>query len=104
LRGHGVTVGCSVRRLTLDDRSEIAGEFDPAIGREGYTVTPVVKGLRGTEIAVERKLRRPQLTDDGNVEISGRDLRESNPRLVCKQIGQHSRSNKTSMLTFHERA
>ena len=25
---------------------------------------------------VERKLRRRQLTDDGNVEISGRDLRE----------------------------
>jgi hypothetical protein len=26
---------------------------------------------------VERKLRRRQLTDDGNVEISGRDLREN---------------------------
>lgn len=28
------------------------------------------------EMAVERKLRRRQLTDDGNVEITGRDLRE----------------------------
>ena len=28
------------------------------------------------ERAAERKLRRRQLTDDGNVEISGRDLRE----------------------------
>ena len=27
------------------------------------------------EMIVERKLRRRQLTDDGNVEISGRDLR-----------------------------
>jgi len=31
------------------------------------------------EIAVERKLRRRQLTDDGNVEITGRDLREREP-------------------------
>jgi Protein of unknown function (DUF1488) len=29
------------------------------------------------ERIAERKLRRRQLTDDGNVEISGRDLRES---------------------------
>ena len=28
---------------------------------------------------VERKLRRRQLTEDGNVEITGRDLRESSP-------------------------
>ena len=28
------------------------------------------------ELIVERKLRRRQLTDDGNVEITGRDLRE----------------------------
>jgi uncharacterized protein DUF1488 len=30
------------------------------------------------ELVVERKLRRRQLTDDGNVEITGRDLRERN--------------------------
>ena len=34
------------------------------------------------ELAVERKLRRRQLTDDGNVEITGRDLRERNPESV----------------------
>ncbi|MBV8774260.1 MAG: hypothetical protein JO166_18280 [Deltaproteobacteria bacterium] len=34
------------------------------------------------EMAVERKLRRRQLTDDGNVEITGRDLRERDGRLV----------------------
>ena len=32
------------------------------------------------ELVVERKLRRRQLTDDGNVEITGRDLRERGPR------------------------
>lgn len=32
------------------------------------------------EMIVERKLRRRQLTDDGNVEITGRDLREREPR------------------------
>ena len=31
------------------------------------------------EIIVERKLRRRQLTEDGNVEITGRDLREKTP-------------------------
>jgi hypothetical protein len=31
------------------------------------------------ERAVERKLRRRQLTNDGNVEITGRDLREGFP-------------------------
>ena len=30
------------------------------------------------ELIVERKIRRRQLTDDGNVEITGRDLREHN--------------------------
>src|SRR6202048_504947 len=28
------------------------------------------------ELVVERKLRRRQLTDDGNIEITGRDLRD----------------------------
>jgi len=31
------------------------------------------------EGVAERKLRRRQLTEDGNVEISGRDLREAAP-------------------------
>ena len=34
------------------------------------------------ELAVERKLRRRLLTDDGNIEITGRDLRERAPRPV----------------------
>jgi hypothetical protein len=32
------------------------------------------------ELVVERKLRQRQLTEDGNVEITGRDLRERNGR------------------------
>ena len=36
------------------------------------------------ELSVERKLRRRQLTDDGNVEINGRDLRERDPRPVTR--------------------
>jgi len=32
------------------------------------------------ELIVERKLRRRQLTNDGNVEITGRDLREREGR------------------------
>ena len=38
------------------------------------------------ELAVERKLRRRQLTDDGNVEITGRDLRERNPDSVSGAV------------------
>jgi hypothetical protein len=34
---------------------------------------------------VERKLRRRQLTEDGNFEITGRDLREKTP-----SVGQGS--------------
>ena len=37
------------------------------------------------EMIAERKLRRRQLTEDGNVEITGRDLREKTP-----PIGQGS--------------
>jgi hypothetical protein len=40
------------------------------------------------ELIAEKKIRRRQLTDDGNVEITGRDLRErevraSHPRPIC---------------------
>jgi hypothetical protein len=34
------------------------------------------------EMIVERKLRRRQLADDGNVEITGRDLREREQRTM----------------------
>jgi len=33
------------------------------------------------EMITERKLRRRQLADDGNVEITGRDLREKTPHV-----------------------
>src|ERR1051325_8648101 len=39
------------------------------------------------EMAVERKLRRRQLTDDGNGEIPGRDLRERDHRAARVLIG-----------------
>ena len=38
------------------------------------------------EIIVERKLRRRQLSDDGNVEITGRDLRERQARKAAGQM------------------
>jgi hypothetical protein len=34
----------------------------------------------------ERKLRRRQLTEDGNVEITGRDLREKTPPLGRRSL------------------
>jgi hypothetical protein len=53
------------------------------------------------ELVVERKLRRRQLTDDGNVDITGRDLREKNPpgsvwsvgatRAVARRKSDHPR-------------
>ena len=39
------------------------------------------------ELIAERKVRRRQLTDDGNVEISGRDLRQRN---VPAPVEMHS--------------
>jgi hypothetical protein len=38
------------------------------------------------ELAVERKLRRRQLTDDGNVEIGGRDLRQREARKTAGEL------------------
>jgi hypothetical protein len=37
------------------------------------------------ELIAERKVRRRQLTDDGNVEITGRDLRERDDRAHYSQ-------------------
>lgn len=39
------------------------------------------------ELIAERKLRRRELTDDGNVEITGRDLREREARASVHPIG-----------------
>jgi Protein of unknown function (DUF1488) len=40
------------------------------------------------ELIAERKVRRRQLTDDGNIEITGRDLREREVRAIhARRIG-----------------
>jgi hypothetical protein len=39
------------------------------------------------ELIAERKVRRRQLTDDGNVEINGRDLREREAAPTTNRIG-----------------
>jgi hypothetical protein len=39
------------------------------------------------ELIVERKIRRRQLSDDGNVEITGRDLRERDAAPPASQMG-----------------
>jgi hypothetical protein len=58
-------------------------------GLPAQTPTPAADGDRPERNPVrditERKLRRRQLTEDGNVEITGRDLRERSP-----PIGQDS--------------
>jgi uncharacterized protein DUF1488 len=42
------------------------------------------------ELIAERKVRRKQLTDDGNVEITGRDLRERNiHKRYPRPVGYH---------------
>jgi hypothetical protein len=46
------------------------------------------------ELIVERKLRRRQLTDDGNVEVTGCDLREKNPA-----NGQHNLFERAAALS-----
>jgi hypothetical protein len=38
------------------------------------------------ELIAERKLRRRQLTEDGNVEITGQDLREREAQKAASQI------------------
>ena len=41
------------------------------------------------ELIAERKVRRLQLTDDGNIEITGRDLRERASPPTAPRIGHH---------------
>jgi hypothetical protein len=49
---------------------------------------------RRFEPIVERKSRRRQLTDDGNVEVTGCDLREKNP-----PNGQHNLFERAAALS-----
>jgi hypothetical protein len=44
------------------------------------------------ELVAERKVRRRQLTDDGNIEISGRDLREREPRVAARATDYRRRA------------
>jgi hypothetical protein len=39
------------------------------------------------ELIAERKVQRRQLTDDGNIEITGRDLRDREPHRPAFSIG-----------------
>src|SRR5215469_10562481 len=41
------------------------------------------------ELITERKVRRRQLTDDGNVEITGRDLPERAALPTARRVGHH---------------
>jgi hypothetical protein len=41
------------------------------------------------ELIAERKVRRRQLTDDGNVEITGRDLREREAAPAARRTGSY---------------
>jgi hypothetical protein len=54
------------------------------------------------ELIAERKVRRRQLTDDGNVEITGRDLREREVRgaiHVPSAIAERLRESRTTFTT-----
>jgi len=52
--------------------------IDGAVTPQRCVETYYINRTRLERIA-ERKLRQRQLTDDGNVEISGRDLRDAKP-------------------------
>jgi hypothetical protein len=45
------------------------------------------------ELIAERKVRRRQLTDDSNVEITGRDLRERAVPATTRRIGYRRRAS-----------
>jgi hypothetical protein len=49
------------------------------VSRPKRASRPTRSSTRAFERIAERKLRNRQLTDDGNVEITGRDLRDPKP-------------------------
>jgi hypothetical protein len=74
-------------RFVLNRSKESSGfldAFSRALLDEGPTPERCLEAyhLQRTrfELIAERKVRRRQLTDDGNVEIAGRDLRQSDFR------------------------
>ena len=59
--------------------------LDGATTPEGCLAAYHLQRTRLERVA-ERKLRRRQLTEDGNVEITGRDLRAPQPRMRSRGI------------------
>jgi hypothetical protein len=72
------SVSCSVQGTVRVHRRVFQRLFDQSATPERCLEAFHLQRTR-FELAVERKLRRRQLTDDGNVEITGRDLREHEP-------------------------
>jgi hypothetical protein len=60
-------------------KRSIQGLLDQSPTPQRCLETFHLQRMRFELIVVERKLRRRQLTNDGNVEITGRDLRERTP-------------------------
>jgi hypothetical protein len=67
----------------------VAPEFCSVRGAKPFTRCLEAYHLHRTrlELIAERKVRRRQLTDDGNVEITGRDLREREAPPASRRIG-----------------
>ena len=78
--GRGTAPGVKLLRIPELDTQFPAVLRDRAALARGE-VTPQHALLVAT---IERKLRRRQLTDDGNVEINWRDLRDRDPRPVAR--------------------
>jgi hypothetical protein len=65
-----------------------------SLSKTGYVQVEIAEFLEQFELIVERKLRRRQLTDNGNVEATGCDLREKNP-----PNGQHNLFERAAALS-----
>ena len=55
------------------------------------------------ELIAERKVRRRQLADDGNVEITGRDMRERAAPPTARRIGHHRAASFNLPFLSHRR-
>jgi hypothetical protein len=90
--GFSLRVGERLLRLQrIVDQNDVgAASSQHAAGGGGEPISQP----GGDELIVERKLRRRQLTDDGNVEVTGCDLREKNP-----PNGQHNLFERAAALS-----
>ena len=77
---YGVKTGVTGKGRFSDDKRFIDGAVTPEKCLEAYH-------LQRTrfELVAARKLRNRQLTDDGNVEINGRDLRTPSRKTAVKR-------------------